>query len=184
MIIVNIKIILSFFIGGAVGATIATKIASDRYEKIMQEETTAMREYVSSLDSDEMVMPDGAKELAAKNKNKPTITNYNQMMKNTGYASSDENTTPEEPVPEYYPDVYVIDVNSFAEIDGYSLVELTYYDDGVLVDEDDAIIPLERIGGEESLSHFSEDGSLYVRNNPLMVDYEIDKVDEVYGKSN
>lgn len=184
MIFMNFKIILSFVIGGAVGAAVATKIASDRYEKIMNEETEELRRYASSMDSTEPVMPDEAKDLAEQSKNKPSITNYAAMYKNNMNPAQNEYAVQEEPVIEYAPDTEVIDLNDFAAIDGYSTVLLTYYANGVLADEDDTVLPLERIGGEESLSHFDEDGILYVRNNQLMVDYEIDYSEDEYGRSN
>ena len=71
---------------------------------------------------------------------------------------------------------YVIPPEEFGEIEEYDTESLTYYQDGVLTDQDDSIIDnIDELIGEDSLTHFGEfeDDSVFVRNDKLRCDYEI-----------
>ncbi len=71
---------------------------------------------------------------------------------------------------------YVISPDVFGDADGYDVVSLNYYADGVLTDDwGDIIGNVDDIVGEESLTHFGEyeNDSVFVRNDRLKTDYEI-----------
>ena len=98
---------------------------------------------------------------------------YRNMISEQGYDSKDGKGV-EKPVKDDAP--YVITPEAFAEYEEYDTVSLTYYDDGVLADEDDNIIEdVEGMVGVDSLTHFGEyeDDSVYVRNDRYKCDYEI-----------
>lgn len=66
-----------------------------------------------------------------------------------------------------------------------NVVFATYYADGYLVDSEDHIISIERIGGEESLKHFGEGDDpelLHVRNTLYELDFEIDRDERTYAE--
>ena len=70
---------------------------------------------------------------------------------------------------------YVIPPDEFGEV-GYEQIELTYYDDGVLADDDDEIIDdPEAVVGPYALTSFGkyEDDAVFVRNDARRCDYEI-----------
>ena len=64
----------------------------------------------------------------------------------------------------------------FDEYDDYEIVSLTYYDDGILANENDEIVEdVEELIGADSLNRFGEyeDDSVYVRDERIKTDYEI-----------
>jgi hypothetical protein len=71
---------------------------------------------------------------------------------------------------------YVISPYDFGEIDEYRKIDLTYYADGVVEDEDGEIVTeIDELLGEGSLNTFGEyeDDAVFVRNERLMTDFEI-----------
>ena len=103
-------------------------------------------------------------------------TNYSQITKM--YMSKDEYQTP------MYDDPFVIDPSEFGENPEYDTETLTYFADGVLVDDvDDVIEEPDIIVGLENLKVFEEFGatSVYVRNDLYKTDYEIIRDDWNYS---
>lgn len=78
---------------------------------------------------------------------------------------------------------YLIEPDDFGDMDGYSVVSMSYYNNGILV-EDMTQVPadIEETIGAESLKHFGdpsygyEEGIMYVRNEHFRTDFEITKV--------
>ena len=70
---------------------------------------------------------------------------------------------------------YVISPGEFGEMNGYTQISLTYFDDGILSDENGVIIdePEDIVG--DALNHFGEyeEDSVFVRSDPKRCDYEI-----------
>ena len=103
-------------------------------------------------------------------------TNYNQIAKM--YTSKNEYQTP------MYDDPFVIDPSEFGENPEYDTETLTYFADGVLVDDvDDVIEEPDIVVGLENLKVFEEFGatSVYVRNDIYKTDYEIIRDDWNYS---
>ena len=103
-------------------------------------------------------------------------TNYSQITKM--YMSKDEYQTP------MYDDPFVIDPSEFGEIPEYDTETLTYFADGVLVDDvDDVIEEPDIVVGLENLKVFEEFGAttVYVRNDIYKTDYEIIRDDWNYS---
>lgn len=78
----------------------------------------------------------------------------------------------------------MIPPTEFDMLDDYDVIELTYFSDGVLVDDDGQVITnIDAVVGEESLKHFGEyeDDCVHVRNDRLKCDYEIIKDLETYA---
>ena len=103
-------------------------------------------------------------------------TNYSQITKM--YMSKDEYQTP------MYDDPFVIDPSEFGENPEYDTETLTYFADGVLVDDvDDVIEEPDIVVGLENLKVFEEFGatSVYVRNDIYKTDYEIIRDDWNYS---
>ena len=71
---------------------------------------------------------------------------------------------------------YVISPDDFASLDGYNVVELTYYMDGILEDEDYHIVTdADALIGPKALTTFGEyeDDAVFVRNERLETDFQI-----------
>lgn len=83
---------------------------------------------------------------------------------------------------------YVISPLKFAEQDeDYEVISLTYFSDGILVDDMGELIEnVESIVGTEFPEHFGEytedPDTVYVRNERLMVDYEIQRDLDTYAE--
>ena len=94
------------------------------------------------------------------------------------YMSKDEHQAP------MYDDPFVIDPSEFGENPEYDTETLTYFADGVLVDDvDDEIEEPDIVVGLENLKVFEEFGatSVYVRNDIYKTDYEIIRDDWNYS---
>ena len=103
-------------------------------------------------------------------------TNYSQITKM--YMSKDEFQTP------MYDDPFVIDPSEFGENPEYDTETLTYFADGVLVDDvDDVIEEPDIVVGLENLKIFEEFGAttVYIRNDIYKTDYEIIRDDWNYS---
>ena len=80
----------------------------------------------------------------------------------------------EDPSPEDIPEV--ITMERFVEDEEYEKETLIYYEgNGVLTDQFDHVIDLDKTIGREPLNHFGEEEEdiVYVRDKNLMVDYEV-----------
>ena len=100
------------------------------------------------------------------------VDEYNTKVKETGYFnySNRNEVVLEKERP------YVISPDEFGEIEEYETRSLVYYSDKILTDDDNNIIDdVEDVVGCDSLNHFGEyeDDSVFVRNDHLMIDYEI-----------
>lgn len=175
------KDLLIFTAGIAVGATAAWKLLRDRYALLAQEEIDSVKEALSRKEQEELPMDEEeAKQKAMAAKEKPDITEYVSKVKDMGYVdysdiskNKDNNTEEDSQVVDK---PYVISPDDFDEYDDYDTIELTYYSDQVLADENNEIVDdVEDIVGFESLNHFGEyeDDSVFVRNDRLKCDYQI-----------
>lgn len=116
------------------------------------------------------------KDIQIKDEPKTGLTNYSQITKM--YMSKDEFQSP------MYDDPFVIDPSEFGENPEYDTETLTYFADGVLVDDvDDVIEEPDIVVGLENLKIFEEFGAttVYVRNDIYKTDYEIIRDDWNYS---
>ena len=116
------------------------------------------------------------KDIQVKDEPKTGLTNYSQITKM--YMSKDEFQSP------MYDDPFVIDPSEFGENPEYDTETLTYFADGVLVDDvDDVIEEPDIVVGLENLKVFDEFGAttVYVRNDIYKTDYEIIRDDWNYS---
>lgn len=158
----KLGIMAAFTIGAALGSVISWKILKTKYEQIADEEIESVKEAFANRQKEE-----NHKE----NENlKEEIEEYKSKINNNDYDTVKEEKDMSKP--------YVISPNDYGELDGYELVSLTYYADGVLTDELNNVIDEEEVDelvGKESLNTFGEyeDDSVFVRNDDLLTDYEI-----------
>lgn len=78
---------------------------------------------------------------------------------------------------------YVIDGLQFGELEGYTVVTLYYYKDGVLADENDNKYENpEELLGKDALTSFGEEDATYVRDEVHKIDYEILLSEKLYSE--
>lgn len=191
----KLKTILVFTAGlicGGAGAYIATKT---QYERILEDEINSVKETYKNRQPlvVKEVEEEHNEETTEGNNDEPQITeqdkkDYNSILKESGYVNYTKYMNGEEENKETMVDdrsdiPYVIEPEEFGE-DGFDTQTLTYYADGVLVDDlDDIVEDPDTVIGLENLKVFEEFGasSVIVRNDIFKVDYEIIKDDWNYS---
>ena len=183
------KGLLIFAAGLAVGAVAGAVLVKNKVLADAKAEIEEVREYyresrgVKEVEEVEEVKEVEKKEYKLKDiqikdeaKTEKDYTNYNQIAKI--YTSKDKYEQ------DMHDDPFVIDPSEFGENPEYDTETLTYFADGVLVDDvDDVIEEPDIIVGLENLKVFEEFGatSVYVRNDLYKTDYEIIRDDWNYS---
>ena len=182
------KGLLIFAAGLAVGAVAGAVIVKNKVLADAKAEVEEVRKYyresrgvVEEVEEKEEVKEVEKKEyelkdIQVKDEPKTGLTNYSQITKM--YISKDEFQSP------MYDDPFVIDPSEFGENPEYDTETLTYFADGVLVDDvDDVIEEPDIVVGLENLKVFEEFGAttVYVRNDIYKTDYEIIRDDWNYS---
>lgn len=167
--------IVVFAAGVAVGSVVTWKLVKTKYEQIAQEEIESVKKFYSKRTQVEVGVPENEEPTEKDDKK-----DYDKIIEEANYVteSSDEiqnNSKEEEEIEMDRP--YVISPDEFDE-NGYETVSLTYYADGVLVDEFGGVIEeelWEEMIGADFAEHFGEyeDDSVFVRNDSFSIDYEI-----------
>lgn len=185
------------FIGGvAAGSFVTWRLLKEKYIRQTQEEINEVREhYRKKKESEEVTVDSNG---STETNEKPDLIAYAAKLTKNGYidytdpksivkATGDtidavvQKTNEEslDPVilndPSYQPP-YIISPEDFAIDDEYTIVNLNYYIDGVLTDEDDNIVEnVDDVVGLENLNHMGEyeDDALHVRNENYKCEYEI-----------
>lgn len=185
------------FIGGvAAGSFVTWRLLKEKYIRQTQEEINEVREhYRKKKESEEVTVDSNG---ATETNEKPDLIAYAAKLTKKGYidytdpksiikATGDtidavvQKTNEEslDPVilndPSYQPP-YIISSEDFAIDDEYTIVNLNYYIDGVLTDEDDNIVEnVDDVVGLENLNHMGEyeDDALHIRNENYKCEYEI-----------
>lgn len=187
--------VIIFAAGAVIGSLVAWKLTKTRYEKIMIEEEQSLREYYNKKvkviedtatdlhDSYQRREDELRKKLEEETEKEPEIVQdmdelhdkefdrYAEILKDHKYSQEEpcfDAGTNGKP--------YVVSPDEFGEADGYDIITLNYYADGVVAD--DWNDPIEDIGatiGEDFASHYGEyeEDVVYVRNDRLKVEYEI-----------
>ena len=159
----NAARLIIFTLGAAMGAAVANFSLKKKYEEITQEEIKSVRDVYRNRAAEKH-------EPEEESVSETATASISEIISHEGYISRDnEEIRKEESSP------YIIPPEEFGET-GYDLISLTYYADGILADDCDAIVEdMEDTVGFDSLNHFGdyEDDSVFVRNDERQCDYEI-----------
>ena len=180
----NIKYILTFSAGAVVGSAITWKLLKSKYEQIAQDEIDFQLERFSRREAklnEELKDVNDVLDTYEKVE-KAQVEEYKKTVAERGYTdytsyskpTTPENEAKEEETTKDKP--YVITPEEFAEKDDYACINLTYYADGILADDDDYLVDdVDNVVGVDSLSRIGEyeNDALHVRNDRLKIDYEI-----------
>ena len=210
----NRKIInlIIFTVGAAFGSAVTWKIVKDRYEKIVQEEIKSVKEVFSDRfnhSNEESSSEESDDEMSEED----SVSDYRKICWDDLEDLDPSELEEEEYQADYagavvskYEDIaniykeggadnmptsesrepYVIEPIEFGELDGYKTFELTYYEDGILEDENYEIVRNpEEILGPDALGSFGEyeDDSVFVRNERLCADFQILKDYRTYDEA-
>lgn len=197
--------VLMFAAGAAIGSAVTWKVVKTKYEKIAQEEIDSVKEAfadrLANLQEqvDEYATLDEVEERIDRAQ-KIDWSDYEDLEEEN---NDEDDCDPEDDLNDYARLVdnytngkggvdemtkrpYVISPYDFGELDGYSQVELTYYADGTLEDEDYNIVTdVDELIGSDSLFTFGEyeDDAVFVRNDRLRADFQILKDYRTYEEA-
>lgn len=193
--------VLVFAAGAVIGSAVTWKVVKTKYERIAQEEIDSVKEaYADMLSNlqeqvDDYSTMDEAEEwqdraskidwsdfedLDEEDDDDEVLNNYARLVNQYNNEKGGAENMVKAP--------YVISPYDFGELDGYSQVELTYYADGTLEDEDYNIITdadVDELIGRDSLYTFGEyeDDAVFVRNEHLRADFQILKDYRTYAEA-
>lgn len=172
--------VVAFSVGMAVGSVGTWYCVKKKYEELAQEEIDSVKQVFlkreKELKGDE-IKKNIAENVKAGDQEKPmSIKEYASFLQKQGYTNYSDTNEAENKEETKSVKPYVIPPEQFGEIEEYDQIELTYYADHILADENDDIVEdVEEAIGFESLSHFGEyeDDSVFVRNDERRCDYQI-----------
>ena len=172
----SIKGIFIFALGVVTGTFAGAQIAKKKYEEIANEEIEEIRAYYKEKEVKEVEEPKTVEAPEEKSIEVEERKQYDNIIKRGNYMASDE-----EEQNNVCDEAYPIDPSEFGN-DGKNATEtLTYFADGVLVNEVDEVIEdPDLVVGRHHIDIFNEfpDATcVYVRNDLDGMDYEILKDD-------
>lgn len=169
----GMKSFIAFSLGAAVGFFAAQKLLKDKYARIAQEEIDSVYE---SLSRQNPTVEKPVEDIPDEKDEPLSVREYAEKLSKQGYT---DYTKMEEKEEDNLDEPYIIEPKEFDTLDDYDAVSLTYYADKVLTDElDNPIEDVEGHVGKEWLDHFGsgdEPDTVYVRNEYLKTDYEINR---------
>ena len=164
----SLKDLFIFATGAAIGSAVTWRLVKSKYEQIANDEIREMRDFYCNREEDQVSIDEDVEE-EFDDSDKET---YEDIVDSSGYRNYSNKKEKEEK------DVdkpYVITPDEF-DSEGYDVISLIYFDDGVLTDEQYNVIDdVEGLIGEDPSSHFGEyeDDSVFVRDDEKKIDYEI-----------
>lgn len=167
-----------FSLGAVIGSLVTYRALYAKFNKKLEEEIEAAKEYYSGKDSENSDSDEAKEETrdeAVVEENSEVDIVKERYRNLARQYSVEEEKSMDEP--------YVITPDEFGVLAEYETESLTYYKDEILAYETDEIIyDIDRVVGEDSLNHFGEfePDSVFVRNDALRTDYEILRDNRTY----
>lgn len=177
--------VLIFTFGAAIGSAVTYKVLRTKYDQITQQEIDEMREYYERKyavlnDTKDEPVEEGTVDNEEYSEEQPKPTeretmwaDYTTELIKQGYISQDENEERGGSMTDTQ--IKIISPKEFDESE-YEAESLTYFSDGIVVDDWGEIIEdVDNIIGTEFQNCFGEyeADTVYVRNNRLKIDYEV-----------
>ena len=177
--------VLMFTAGAAIGSVVTWRIVKARYDRIIAEEIESIKEAFADAETcdesgDEPAEDDeGRREVSPKQINWDDLEDLDEdegedMVE---YSRITENYTSEKGGARIMAnEPKVISPYDFGEVDGYHQIELTYYADGTLEDDEYNIVEDgDELLGPDALNSFGEyeEDAVFVRNDRLRTDFQI-----------
>ena len=189
----NIKNVLLFTAGLVMGSVVTWKMTKDKYEQWANDEIRMMREYYNQKEEEYYEEEDLDEEpieaeVRTERSTKPDLTEYTSRLNESGYidyseiSKKDEEEDNESDMEEK---PYVISPEEFGDFDDYETIELTYYKNGYVTDDQDILMSndeVEEAIGWNNITRIGEyeEDALHVRNEKRKTDYEILQVFDDY----
>lgn len=181
----SVKGIFIFVIGVVTGTFAGAQIAKKKYEEIANEEIEEIRAYYKEKELDKQIEQQEPKDVEVQEEEevKEEVKEYYNIIKRGNYMAVDE-----EEQNNVCDEAYPIDPSEFGNEGKNATETLTYFADGVLVNEVDEVIEdPDLVVGRHHIDIFNEfpDATcVYVRNDLDGMDYEIIKDDWCWSDFN
>lgn len=193
-----------FAAGAAIGSAVTWKVLKTKYDQLIQEEIDSVKEAFSDRFENDQESTDNATEEEDEEESCPPKkiiqTTLDDILDEEEDPFTDEEKTEYKKIAAVYNSEkggvedmnstskppYVISPFDFGELDDYNQIELTYYLDGILEDEDYHIVTdADELIGPDALTTFGEyeDDSVFVRNERLCTDFQILKDYRTYDEA-
>ena len=189
----NIKNVLLFTAGLVMGSVVTWKMTKDKYEQWANDEIRMMREYYNQKEEEYYEEKDLDEEpieaeVRTERSTKPDLTEYTSRLNESGYTDSSEISKKDEEEDnesDMEEKPYVISPEEFGDFDDYETIELTYYKNGYVTDDQDILMSndeVEEAIGWNNITRMGEyeEDALHVRNEKRKTDYEILQVFDDY----
>lgn len=203
----NCKLInaLMFAAGAALGSVVTWKVVKTKYDRLIQEEIDSVKEAFAEVYGEHQ--NNAECEISDENDDEPDPNESAHQIDWSEFEDlndeEEEYTPTRDDLMEYaslthrYHDEkggayevkeepYVIGPEDYGERDGYKMVELTYYLDCILEDDECHIITdADELIGPKALNTFGEyvDNLVFVRNDYLRTDFQIYKDYRTYDEA-
>ena len=181
----KVSVAIAFVAGVAAGSLAMWKIADMKYKRLeaqVDEELATMKEYYTGRKKSEEKTEEESE--SESEDDSEASREYQQIIADAGYNYYRNTKVETAETPFDAP--YVIEPDD-AGSDDYEIHNLTFYSDGVLVDDedDDVIKDIDDLIGLDSLNHFGEYAHdvVYVRNEEKKTDYEIMRIATRYNET-
>lgn len=173
------KFIINFAMlaaGAAIGSLATYKILKTTYEQRIHEEIEELENYYSNKESGNTEETEGEGTPEEKPSSPDPVAALDSVLAKEGYINYSDII--KKKGGEAVKKPYIIPSKDFDTLDDYEAETLTYYSNGVLVDDTNK--PIEDVKGmvgDEFQDHFGDNendrDSVFVRNEERMTDYEI-----------
>ena len=163
--------VIIFTAGAIIGSAVTWKLLETKHEQRLEEElesykeARSKRERVSEISEERDIIPEEDLGISR--------AEYEELVQSSGYATQSEI---EEQDVDNVEKPYVISPDEFAEFEDYETVSLTYYEDGILTDDNNEMVDdIAGTVGKDFVRHFGdyEDDAVHIRNDGKKCDYEI-----------
>lgn len=201
--------VLMFAAGAAIGSAVTWKVVKTKYDRIVQEEIDSVKEtFANAFANRGEVDGDASGDRADDSFHQIDWSELEDLNEEDEEDEDDEDDDKSEQ--DYLRDYgrlidhyttnnnekggaenmakepYVISPYDFGEIDEYHRIELTYYEDGILEDDEYNIVTdADELIGPKALTTFGEyeEDSVFVRNERLHTDFQILKDPRTYDEA-
>jgi hypothetical protein len=188
-----------FAAGAVIGSAVTWKVVKTKYERIVQEEIESVKEVfaeqlMNRQEQDDCDIADESNEHVSQTKQidwseledlddnqeeeSDGLNDYERLLNRYNEEKGGAEDMAKRP--------YVISPYDFGELDDYHQIELTYYADGTLEDDEyNVVTDVDELVGQTSLYTFGEyeDDAVFVRNEELRTDFQILKDYRTYAEA-
>lgn len=174
-----------FTLGLGIGYFVTYQLFQEKIEMVRKEEQDAAKAYYESKMAKKG--PEVTKaEPDIRTEDPEALKKYNKVLSKTNYEQYSKPQKKADPAESESPkddslDIYVVNYDMYStEKPWYDTISLIYYTDGVLTNTEDDVVDIGSTVGKDALSHFGEDGMLYVVNDKNGAKYEVEKYNMSY----